>query len=42
MPTIQDIIEPMQTILRDTAHTAGYTSGFIRRPTVTHLSAETS
>ena len=41
MPTIQDIIAPMQTVLREAAATAGYTSGFIRRPTMGKMTAET-
>ena len=40
MPTIQDIIAPMQTVLREAAD-AGYSSGFIRRPTMGKMSAET-
>ncbi len=41
MPTIQDMREPMQTVLREAAQTAGDTSGFIRRPMLTKMSAET-
>ena len=41
MPTIQNIIEPMQTVLRDATAIAGKTSGFIRRPAMGKMSAET-
>ena len=41
MPTIQDILEPMQTVLRDATARAGATSGFIRRPAMGKMSAET-
>ena len=41
MPTIQDIVTPMQTVLRDATAIAGKTSGFIRRPAMGKMSAET-
>src|SRR5438309_8617165 len=41
MPTRQELMPVMHTVLRDAARNAGDTSGFIRRPTLTQLRAET-